>query len=333
MVRRGFFGRVRELLFGKGTIMKRIALAVLMCLAVGLTGAAGERVRIGISIPTADHGWTGGIVWWAQRAARELSEKYPGAEFIVVTADAPAKQISDVEDLVTRGIKALVVLPHEPTPLAPTLNQIRRSGVFTVVVDRTVPELENDIYVAGDNTGMGRLCGEFMASQMKGRDADIVVMTGIPCDVDTDRVNAFNEVMKDNPNITILDSQPANWSTQKGLELMKNFLQKFPKIDAVWCQDDDVLKGVMQAYKESGRSDISLVLGGAGSKDIIKMIIDGDPLVRATVTYPPKMIYEGVVMAAEHMLNKVDYQKVMIIPAELVTKENAQDFYYPDSPF
>lgn len=313
--------------------MKRIALAVLMCLAVGLTGAAGERVRIGISIPTADHGWTGGIVWWAQRAARELSEKYPGAEFIVVTADAPAKQISDVEDLVTRGIKALVVLPHEPTPLAPTLNQIRRSGVFTVVVDRTVPELENDIYVAGDNTGMGRLCGEFMASQMKGRDADIVVMTGIPCDVDTDRVNAFNEVMKDNPNITILDSQPANWSTQKGLELMKNFLQKFPKIDAVWCQDDDVLKGVMQAYKESGRSDISLVLGGAGSKDIIKMIIDGDPLVRATVTYPPKMIYEGVVMAAEHMLNKVDYQKVMIIPAELVTKENAQDFYYPDSPF
>ncbi|MCC8165620.1 MAG: substrate-binding domain-containing protein [Planctomycetes bacterium] len=313
--------------------MKRIALAVLMCLAIGLTASAGERVRIGISIPTADHGWTGGIVWWAQRAARELGEKYPGAEFIVVTADAPAKQISDVEDLVTRGIKALVVLPHEPTPLAPTLNQIRRSGVFTVVVDRTVPELENDIYVAGDNTGLGRLCGEFMASELKGRDADIVVMTGIPCDVDTDRVNAFNAVMKDNPNITILDSQPANWSTQKGLELMENFLQKFPKIDAVWCQDDDVLKGVMQAYKESGRSDVSLVLGGAGSKDIIKMIIDGDPMVRATVTYPPKMIYEGVVMAAEHMLNKVDYQKVMIIPAELVTKDNAKDFYYPDSPF
>ncbi len=304
-----------------------------MCLAIGLTATAGEKVRIGISIPTADHGWTGGIVWWAQRAARELGEKYPGAEFIVVTADAPAKQISDVEDLVTRGIKALVVLPHEPTPLAPTLNQIRKSGVFTVVVDRTVPELDNDIYVAGDNTGLGRLCGEFMASQLKGKDADIVVMTGIPCDVDTDRVNAFNEVMKKNPNITILDSQPANWSTQKGLELMENFLQKFPKIDAVWCQDDDVLKGVMQAYKESGRSDVSLVLGGAGSKDIIKMIIDGDPMVRATVTYPPKMIYEGVVMAAEHMLNKVDYQKVMIIPAELVTKENAQDFYYPDSPF
>lgn len=313
--------------------MKRFALALVVCLALGLQAVAGEKVKIGISIPTADHGWTGGIVWWAERAAKELGEKYPGAEFLVVTADAPAKQISDVEDLVVKGIKALVILPHEPTPLAPTLNFIRGTGVFTVVVDRTVPELQNDIYVAGDNPGLGRLCGEFMAKEIGDKEAKMVVMTGIPCDVDTDRVNAFNEVMKKHPNITILDTQPANWSTQKGLELMENFLQKFPKIDAVWCQDDDVLKGVMQAYKESGRKDIGLVLGGAGSKDIIKMIIDGDPLVRATVTYPPKMIYEGVVMAAEHMLNKKNFDKTTIIPAELVTKGNAKDYYYPTSPF
>ncbi|MDR1744687.1 MAG: substrate-binding domain-containing protein, partial [Planctomycetota bacterium] len=202
-----------------------------------------------------------------------------------------------------------------------------------VVVDRTVPELENDIYVAGDNPGFGRLCGEFLAQQFAGRNAEIVVMTGIPCDVDTQRVENFNAVVKNHPNIKILETQPANWSTQKGLELMENYLQKFPKIDGVWCQDDDVLKGVMQAYTESGRSDVKFVLGGAGSKDIIKMVLDGDPIVRGTVTYPPKMIYEGVAMAAEHMINGKNYEKVMIIPAELVTKDNAKDFYYPDSTF
>ncbi len=313
--------------------MKRVALAFLMCLALGLTAVAGEKVKIGISIPTADHGWTGGIVWWAQRAVDELGRKYPGAEFLLVTADAPAKQISDIEDLVVQGIRALVVLPHEPTPLAPTLNSIRSSGVFTVVVDRTVPELQNDIYVAGDNPGFGKLCGEFLAKEFAGQNAEIVVMTGIPCDVDTQRVENFNAVVKNHPNIKVLDTQPANWSTQKGLELMENYLQKFPKIDGVWCQDDDVLKGVMQAYNESGRSDVKFVLGGAGSKDIIKMVLDGDPLVRGTVTYPPKMIYEGVVMAAEHMINGKAYEKVMIIPAELVTKANAKDFYYPDSTF
>lgn len=216
--------------------MKRFVLTtVFACLVLALASFAPavEKVKIGISIPTADHGWTGGIVWWAQKAVDELGAKYPDAEFLLVSADAPAKQISDVEDLVVKGIKALVVLPHEPTPLAPTLNSIKADGVFTVVVDRTVPELENDIYVAGDNPGFGVRCGEFMVQEMKGEPSEIVVMTGIPCDVDTQRVDGFNSVVSKHANIKILDTQPANWSTQKGLELMENYLQKFPKIDAV----------------------------------------------------------------------------------------------------
>ena len=54
------------------------------------------------------------------------------------------------------------------------------------------------------------------------------------------------------------------WATQKGLELIENYLQKYPKIHAVYCQDDDVMTGVLQAIKESGRMDIKLVFGGAG---------------------------------------------------------------------
>ncbi|MDR1613757.1 MAG: ABC transporter substrate-binding protein [Planctomycetota bacterium] len=314
--------------------MKKFALALtlFLCLAMG-AAEAGQKMKIGISTPTADHGWTGGIVWWAQKAVGDFSKKYPNAEFLLVTADNPAKQISDIEDLVMQGIKALIVLPHEPAPLAPTLNQIKADGVFMVVVDRVIQELERDVYVAGDNPGLGRVSGEFLAREMGSAPCEIVVMTGIPCDVDTLRVEAFNEVMAKNPNIKVLESQPANWSTQKGLELMENFLQKYPKIDAVWCQDDDVLKGVMQAYEESGRKDVKLVLGGAGSKDIIKMIIDGDPLVRGTATYPPKMIYDGVELAAEHLLSGKAIDKVVIAPSIMVTKTNAKDYYYPDSPF
>ena len=308
-------------------------LALSLCLAIGLGASAGERVRIGVSCPTPDHGWTGGVGWWAQKAVADFAAQYPGAEFLLVTADSPAKQLSDIEDLVQKGIKALVILPHEPAPLTPTLNQIKDSGVFMVIVDRTIGELKNDIYVAGDNPGLGRVSGEFLAKEVGSGPVDIVVMTGIPCDVDTLRVEAFMEVMKKHPNIRILDTQPANWSTQKGLELMENYLQKFPKIDAVWCQDDDVLKGVMQAYEESGRSDVKLILGGAGSKDIVKMILDGHPLVRGTATYHPRMIYEGVQMAAEHMIGGKDYPKEMILPSVMIDKSNAAENYFPDSSF
>ena len=186
---------------------------------------------------------------------------------------------------------------------------------------------------------MGRVSAEWMAKEMGGK-GKIVVLEGIPCVINTERVEAFKEVMKQHPGIEILDSQPAYWSTQKGLEVMENYLQKYKEIDAVWAQDDDVLKGVLQAYRESGRKDIKLMLGGAGSKDIIKMVMDGDPLVRGDVTYPPSMVATAISMAAMSMrgdkLNGFYQEQIpskIILAAELVTKENAKNHYFEDSIF
>jgi ribose transport system substrate-binding protein len=195
------------------------------------------------------------------------------------------------------------------------------------------------VYVAGDNPGLGRVSAEWMAKEMGGK-GKMVVLEGIPCVINTERVEAFKDVMKKYPDIEIMDSQPADWSTQKGLEIMENYLQKYDNIDAVWAQDDDVLKGVLQAYKESGRNDITLFLGGAGSKDIIKMVMDGDPLVRADVTYPPSMIATAISLAVKGIRNiPLDgfYQKKIpakvILASELIVQENAKDYYYPDSVF
>ncbi len=80
-------------------------------------------------------------------------------------------------------------------------------------------------------------------------------------------------------------------------------------------QDDDVLKGVLQAYKESGRDDIQFFLGGAGSKDIVKMIIDGDPVVRADVTHPPSMIATAISLAVKGKMIPLDgFYQMKILP-------------------
>ena len=78
------------------------------------------------------------------------------------------------------------------------------------------------------------------------------------------------------------------WATQKGLELIENYLQKYPEIHAVYCQDDDVMTGVLQAIKESGRNDIKLIFSGAGSKAAYEMIIAGYPLVKVCGYLPSK---------------------------------------------
>jgi len=317
--------------------MKKILVALLMVLMVAGTVMAAGHLKIGVSIPTADHGWTGGINWWAQKAINDWKVLDPDVEFFLVTAASPADQVGQVEDLMVKGIDALVILAHDSAPLTPVVKEAYDSGIFVVSIDRGLTEPVQNIYVAGDNPGLGRVSGEWLAEALNGK-GKIVVLEGIPCVINTERVEAFNAVIAQHSGIEILDSQPAYWSTQKGLEIMENYLQKYPEIDAVWAQDDDVLKGVLQAYKESGRTDIKIMLGGAGSKDIVKMVMDGDPLVQADVTYPPSMVATGISAAVMSLRGEKlngfyqnQFPSKVILSAELVTPENAANYYEPDS--
>lgn len=314
--------------------MKKLAVLVGFIIALvsgSLSPAcAGEKIVIGISTPTADHGWTGGIVWWAEQAVKQLGEKHPEIEFILRPSATEREQAADVEAMLKKNVRALVILPHKPAPLTTVLNKAHKAGTFIVVVDRSIPKVPKNVYLAGDNKDFGRKNGEYMVAALGGT-GKILVMEGIPCEGNSLRVSGFKEALAAHPDMVVMDSQPAYWSPPKGYELMRQYLQEFPVVDAVWCGDDDVLEEVLKAYAESGRTDVKFFLGGGGSKAIIKHVLANDTLVPVTVTYPPKMIFEGVQIAVEHLLTGKNFPQEIVIPSELVTKDNAVAFYYPDS--
>src|SRR5690606_2632435 len=193
-----------------------------------------------------------------------------------------------------------------------------------------------DIFLEGDNKAFGRKSAQFIAERMKGK-GNLVILTGIPCTVDTDRVNAALAVFKQYPDIKILAQQPAFWNREKALQVMENLLTRFPKIDAVWAQDDDMLLGAVQAIEEAGRENEMWVFGGAGMKDVVHRVMNKDPMVPADITYPPSMIATGIHMCVS-ALRDGNKDKVMefmprhlLIDVELITPENAKSYYFPDS--
>ena len=319
--------------------MKKAFLLVLAVLFIFTAVSLAATYKIGVSIPTADHGWTGGINYWAAKAIEDWEAKRDDIEFFLVASSDPQRQVSDVEDLMVKGIDALVILAHDSAPLTPIVAEAYESGIYVVSVDRGLLLPVQDVYIAGDNPGLGRVSGKWIAEELNG-EGKIVALEGIPCVINTERVEAFEAEIAKYPGIELLDSQPAYWSADKGYEVMSNYLQKYPEIDAVFAQDDDILIGVLAAYEESGRNDIKTFLGGAGSKIMVKKVMDGDPLVRADVTYPPSMIGTGVSLAVFGVtgepLEGFYQQKVpsqIILAAELVTPENAELYYEPDSVF
>ncbi len=87
-----------------------LALGAMMAAA---TPVLAEDATIAVSIPAADHGWTAGVVYHAQQAAKEIEAAYPHIKVVVKTSPSAAEQASALEDLVaSRKINALVILPQ-----------------------------------------------------------------------------------------------------------------------------------------------------------------------------------------------------------------------------
>ena len=190
-----------------------------------------------------------------------------------------------------------------------------------------------DAYVAGDNTAFGKIPAEYIAKKLNGK-GNVVAMRGIATTLDNERMDAFNAVLKNHPDIKLLDAKYANWNRDDAFKVMQDYLTRFPQIDAVWAADDDMAVGVLKAIEQAKRKDIKLVFGGAGAKGMIKTLADGsNPLIQANVSYSPKFIYDSIKLTAEARLKGEKLPATTIIPSVLITKDNAKDFYHPDSPF
>lgn len=292
-----------------------------------------ETHVIGVSIPAATHGWAGGMNFHAQETIDALEERYENLDFVLSAASDPGTQVSDIEDMVaTRNIDALVVLPFESEPLTGPVARVAESGTWVTVVDRGLSqEGIEDLYVAGDNTAFGRVAGEYFVERMPDG-GNIVVLRGIPTTIDNERVEAF-EAAIEGSGIEIVDMEHGNWNRDDSFEVMQDFLSEHSQIDAVWASDDDMAVGALEAINQAGRQDEMWVLGGAGMKQMIKRVMEGDEMIPADVSYPPAMIGTAIELTALNFVSNMPVSGEFIIDSVLITQDNAEQYYYPDSPF
>src|SRR3984893_6528907 len=314
---------------------KYIVVAASLCAAYFSAGAARseETIKIGVSIPSADHGWTGGVNYFAQETKKRIEAQYKNVQVAVVTATSASDQANSLEDLVaTQQIKALVILPYESAPLTDPVRQVKKKGVYITVVDRALTDTGiQDLYVAGDNPGMGKIAANYFIEKLGGK-GNIVVLRGLPTVIDNQRFDAFMDKIK-STDIKVLDSKYANWNRDDGFKVMQDFLTRFPKIDAVWAQDDDIALGVLDALRKTKREKEMFVVGGGGMKEMIKRVQNKDALVPMDIVYSPSMIAHAIELTALHYIAKLPVNGTYILDSPLVTPENAAQYYFPDSPF
>ena len=139
------------------------------------------------------------------------------------------------------------------------------------------------------------------------------------------RTSGFHSVLDDHPSLVRVAAQSANWSQSEAFDKTETILQAHPNIKGILAGNDTMALGALAAVKSSGRTGI-LISGFDGSPDAVAAIRAGE--LRATALQPAVLIARLAIDEADGFLRTGSTQKPerQIIPCELVTQKNANDF-------
>jgi len=230
--------------------VRRTLLSVLVAAAacVSLPAfASKEKPVIGFSIDDLR------VERWARdrdyfiEAAKKL-----GAEVSVQSADGDtAKQVAQIENLISKKVDVLVIVPKDQSTLTNVLKEAKKAGIKIVSYDRLIKSPDVDVYISFDNERVGFMQGEaLMKALPKG---NVYVMSGDPGDNNAKlfkagAMKAMDPFIKKG-DIKILGEQSVkDWLPANALAIAENVLtQHQNKIDGFLAPNDGTAGGVIQA--------------------------------------------------------------------------------------
>ena len=283
-------------------------------------GGEAEGPVFGLSVSTLNNPFFVTLRDGAQAAADEM-----GVELVVVDSqDDPAREASNIQDLIQRGVDALLINPTDSDAVVPSVRRANDAGIPVFTIDRGANGGEVVSHIASDNVAGGEMAAEYLIEAIGGS-GQVVEVQGIPgTSAARDRGEGFNNVVGQNDDVEVIARQTANFNRTEGLNVFQNILQAESNIDGVFAHNDGMVLGAIQAAESAGRADDIVFVGFDAIGDAVQAVQDGR--LAATVAQQPARIGSlGVETAMSHMQGE-SVEDFIPVPLALVTSENASEF-------
>ena len=167
-----------------------------------------------------------------------------------------AKQVADIQDLISRGVDLLIVSANTQQALDPAVSQAMAAGIPVVMVDRRVASDNFVTFVTASDAMMGRLFAQWIVEKLHGK-GNVVMLAGqAGSSPSENREKPAREVFAQYPGIKVLETVYSDWSPVKGKQVMQAMIAKYGKqIDAVWSAHGLQTPGSIEAFIEAGYKD------------------------------------------------------------------------------
>ncbi|MEI2302387.1 substrate-binding domain-containing protein [Ensifer sp. MJa1] len=298
------------------------ALAAVGTVGLPLRGAfAQEKFKIGFSQGTMNHPWRIAMVEVNKKYA---AENYPDLDILVTDGNNDAaKQVADVESLLTQGIKVLVISPLTEQALTPVVKDAMAQGIPVLTLDRKV-NTEVTCHLGGLNLPLGEGAGKFLIDALPNGGNIIELQGTAGASATNDRHNGFASAIAGNAALKVVAQQNCDYTRDKAVKFMEDMLQRFKpgEIQAVYAHNDEMALGAIQVMEAAGRLEGVKVIGMDGQNTAFQEIKDGK--MSACFIYP-FCAPEGI-QTAYKIAQGETVDKEIVLPTVQVSSDNVDQF-------
>ncbi|HCW54208.1 MAG TPA: ribose ABC transporter substrate-binding protein RbsB [Clostridium sp.] len=260
-----------------------IAITSLTLLA-GCGSTSANEKKIGIVLSTLNNPFFVKMKDGASEEADKLGYKL----VVLDSQNDPAKERSNVEDLVQMGVSAVLLNPTDSDAVIGAIEVANENDVPVITLDRQSNGGEVVSHIASDNVKGGEMAAEY-ALELFGKDSQInvVELQGTPgASATRDRGEGFHKILDGMPNVNFVSIQPADFDRQKGLQVMENVIQGNNDIQVIFAHNDEMALGAAKAVAASNLD--AKIIGFDGIEDGLEAVEKGE--MQATVAQQADLI-------------------------------------------
>ncbi|MBV9998419.1 MAG: sugar ABC transporter substrate-binding protein [Verrucomicrobia bacterium] len=249
-----------------------------------------------------------------------------GVKLIVADAKGDAAtQVDQMQDLITRGVSALIYIPAGATAAGVPVKAARKANIPVVNVDRNAPDAPGDTFIATDSVTAARTLGEYACKVMGGKGNLAIIQGQLGTTPELDRDKGFNEAMANCPGIKVVAKQPTKmWMQDEGFAIAQDMLQRYPDINAFFGRADALALGAAHAVKVANVGHKVWIFGFDGDVAGLKAVQDGT--LDATMTQKTQYMGKLALDSALELADGKQLPKEQLQEAVLTTKENVAPF-------
>ncbi len=234
-----------------------------------------------------------------------------------------AEQVTLVEQMIARGVNAIVIAPADSKALVTVLKHAKAANILIINIDN---KLDADVlkqenlqipFVGPDNREGARKVGEALAKKLKAGD-EVAIIEGIPTAFNgQQRRLGFEDAMKTG-GMKMVTTQAGNWEMEKANNVASAILSEHPDLKAILCANDNMALGAVSAIESAGKSGKVLVVG-FDNISAIKPLIEKGAVVATADQHGDQLAVFGI-EAALKILKGQAPPADQTTPVDLITK-------------